>query len=97
MADHPIPAGPCREWLGIDPQDLRHPRRVLGLLPSETDPLVVLEAANARITLLRGLAAGPQEAVRRALLERVEAAREQVLAEIATAGKTTAAKPPAAS
>ncbi|NBV46179.1 MAG: hypothetical protein EBR86_11230 [Planctomycetia bacterium] len=97
MADHSIPAGPCREWLGIDPQDLRYPRRVLGLLPSETDPLVVLEAAKARITLLRGLAGGPQEAVRRALLERVEAAREEVLADIAAGGRTATARPSAPS
>lgn len=94
MADHPIPAGPCREWLGLDPTDLRHPRRVLGLLPSESDPLVVLDAAKARITLLRGLDVGTLEPVRRALLDRVETAREEVLAEIAAGGRVPQASPP---
>ncbi len=100
MTDQPLPAGPCREWLGLDPADLRHPRRVLGLLPSESDPLVVLEAAKARITLLRGLEVGALEPVRRALLDRVETAREEVLAEIAASGRAAPTpvprRPPAA-
>jgi len=87
MAEPLIPAGPCRDWLGIEPDDLRVPRRVLGILPAEADPMVVLEAAKARIRLLRGIDAGPLESVRRALLERVEAAREEVLGEIAAAGR----------
>jgi hypothetical protein len=100
MTDQPLPAGLCREWLGLDPADLRHPRRVLGLLPSESDPLVVLEAAKARITLLRGLEVGALEPVRRALLDRVETAREEVLAEIAASGRAAPTpvprRPPAA-
>lgn len=87
MAEPSIPAGPCRQWLGIEPDDLPIARRVLGILPAEADPMVVLEAAKARIRLLRGIDAGPLESVRRALLERVEAAREEVLGEIAAAGR----------
>lgn len=87
MAEPSIPAGPCRQWLGIEPDDLPIARRVLGILPAEADPMVVLEAAKARIRLLRGIDAGPLEPVRRALLERVEAAREEVLGEIAAAGR----------
>lgn len=85
MADQPLPAGPCREWLGLEPDDLANARRVLGVLPRETDPRVVLEAAKARIRLLRTIDAGPLEAVRHALLERVERAREEVLDAIAAA------------
>ena len=76
---------PCRQWLGIDAVELGDPRRVLGLLPSEADPLVVLRAADARLTLLRGIAAGPFDMARNALIKRVEEAREAVLAQIAAA------------
>lgn len=76
---------PCRQWLGIDAVELGDPRRVLGLLPSEADPLVVLRAADARLTLLRGIAPGPFDMARNALIRRVEESREAVLAQIAAA------------
>jgi hypothetical protein len=79
------PFDPCRQWLGIDAVELGDPRRVLGLLPSETDPLVVLRAADARLTLLRGIAPGPFDMARNALIKRVEESREAVLTQIASA------------
>jgi cytoskeletal protein RodZ len=78
---------PCRQWLGIDAVDLTNPRRVLGLLPSESDPLVVLRAADARLTALKGIAPGPFDMARNALIKRVEEAREAVLAQIAATPK----------
>ena len=74
---------PCRQWLGIDAVDLADPRRVLGILPAESDPLVVRRAADARLTHLKGIAPGPFEMARTALIKRVEEAREAVLAQIA--------------
>jgi hypothetical protein len=79
------PFDPCREWLGIDRADLAHPRRILGLVPSESDPIIVLRACEARLSLLKGLAAGPHHAARESLILRVEQAREAVLSEIAAA------------
>ena len=81
---------PCRQWLGIDAVDLANPRRVLGLLPSENDPLVVLRAADARLTVLKGIAPGPFDMARNALIKRVEEAREAVLAQIAATPKQPA-------
>ncbi len=85
---------PCKQWLGIDAVDLSDPRRVLGLLPSESDPLAVLRAAAARLTLLQGIAPGPFDIARNALLKRVEEAREAVLAQIATAPRAAMAVGP---
>lgn len=76
---------PCRQWLGVDAVELGDPRRVLGLLPTEADPLAVLRAADARLTLLRGIAPGPFDMARKALIKRVEESREAVLAQIAAA------------
>jgi hypothetical protein len=76
---------PCRQWLGIDAVELGDPRRVLGILPAEADPLVVLRAADARLKLLRGIAPGPFDMARNALIKRVEESREAVLAQIAAA------------
>jgi len=78
---------PCRAWLGIDRADLADPRRVLGLVPGETDPIVVLKAAEARLKALKGLAAGQHHAAREALILQVEQAREKVLSQIAAVGK----------
>jgi hypothetical protein len=74
---------PCRQWLGIDAVDLANPWLVLGLRPGEKDPLAVLRAAEARILLLRGIAPGPFDMARNALIKRVEEAREAVLSQIA--------------
>jgi hypothetical protein len=78
------PQDPCREWLGIDAADLGDHRRVLGVTPEERDPLAVLRAADARLARLRAVSAGPLESFRAGFVKRVEAARESVLAEIAT-------------
>ena len=78
---------PCRAWLGIDRADLADPRRVLGIAPRETDPIVVLKAAETRLKVLKGLAAGQHHAAREALILQVEQAREKVLSQIAAVGK----------
>ncbi len=77
---------PCRAWLGIDRADLADPRRVLGVVPGETDPIVVLKAAETRLKALKGLAAGQHHAAREALILQVEQAREKVLSQIAAVG-----------
>ena len=76
---------PCRAWLEIDRADLADPRRVLGLVPGETDPIVVLKAAETRLKALKGLAAGQHHAAREGLILQVEQAREKVLSQIAAA------------
>ena len=78
---------PCRAWLGIDRADLADPRRVLGIASGETDPIVVLKAAETRLKALKGLAAGQHHAAREALILQVEQAREKVLSQIAAVGK----------
>ncbi|NDC62974.1 MAG: hypothetical protein EBZ59_03085, partial [Planctomycetia bacterium] len=75
---------PCRQWLGIDAVELAEPRRVLGLAPTESDPLAVIRAADARLSRLRSVAAGPFEMARTSLIRRVEEAREAVLVELAS-------------
>lgn len=85
------PFDPCKQWLGIDAVDLGNPRIVLGISPRETDPRVVLQAAEARLSLLRRLSPGPFEMARAALLARVEEAREKLLAEIALVPSATRA------
>jgi hypothetical protein len=80
----PAPFDPCKQWLGIDAVDLVDPRRVLGLGPSEADPLAVLRAAEARLARLRGVDPGPFAVARQALLKRVEEAREAVLQQISS-------------
>jgi cytoskeletal protein RodZ len=82
---------PCRAWLGIDRADLADPRRVLGIVPGETDPIVVLKAAETRLKALKGLAAGQHHAAREALILQVEQAREKVLSQIAAVGNGPAA------
>jgi len=87
---------PCRAWLGIDRADLADARRVLGLVPGETDPIVVLKAAETRLKALKGLAAGQHHAAREALILQVEQAREKVLSQIAAVGKGQALPGPPA-
>ena len=86
---------PCRAWLEIDRADLADPRRVLGLVPGETDPIVVLKAAETRLKALKGLAAGQHHAAREGLILQVEQAREKVLSQIAAAGGTGSPGKPA--
>jgi hypothetical protein len=87
---------PCRAWLGIDRADLADPRRVLGLVPGEADPIVVLKAAETRLKALKGLAAGQHHAAREALILQVEQAREKVLSQIAAVGNGQAPPGPSA-
>lgn len=87
---------PCRAWLGIDRADLADPRRVLGIVPGETDPIVVLKAAETRLKVLKGLAAGQHHAAREALILQVEQAREKVLSQIAAVGNGQAPSGPSA-
>lgn len=87
---------PCRAWLGIDRADLADPRRVLGVVPGETDPIVVLKAAESRLKALKGLAAGQHHAAREALILQVEQAREKVLSQIAAVGNGQAPLGPSA-
>ncbi len=86
---------PCRAWLGIDRADLADPRRVLGLVPGETDPIVVLKAAETRLKALKGLAAGQHHAAREGLILQVEQAREKVLSQIAAARGAEGPRKPA--
>ena len=87
---------PCRAWLGIDRADLADPRRVLGVVPGETDPIVVLKAAESRLKALKGLAAGQHHAAREALILQVEQSREKVLSQIAAVGNGQAPPGPSA-
>ncbi|MFM8702903.1 MAG: hypothetical protein ACKOHG_03385 [Planctomycetia bacterium] len=64
----------------------------MGVAARESDPGVVIRAADARLNLLRAIAPGPFELARASLVKRVEEAREKVLAEIA-AGPVRAAVP----
>lgn len=77
------PFDPCRQWLGIDAVDLGNARLVLGVSRQESDPSVVLRAAEARLNLLRTISPGPFEMARAGLIKRVEEARDNLLAEIA--------------
>ena len=85
-----VPFDPCRQWLGIDAVDLGNARLVLGVTPEESDPLVVLRAADARLNLLRAISPGPFELARTSLIKRVEETREKVLAEIAASPRPAA-------
>ena len=78
------PFDPCKQWLGVDAVDLGNARLVLGVSRQETDPSVVVRAAEARLNLLRTISPGPFEMARAGLIKRVEEARDRLLAEIAT-------------
>lgn len=73
----------CREWLGIEPDDLRVPHRVVGVASHEDDPLVIVRAADRRLATLRGIRGGhgPE---RDDLIARVEASRDALLARAAS-------------
>lgn len=71
---------PCREWLGIDPTDLVSPHLVLGVAATETDPLMIVRAADQRLARLRDVDAGPLAHVRDGLAARVEQSRDTMLA-----------------
>jgi cytoskeletal protein RodZ len=73
---------PCREWLGIDADDLTDPRRVLGLPPLGGDAVAIARAADARLESLRRVAPGAFVKAHAALISRVENARDTLLAEL---------------
>lgn len=85
---------PCKQWLGIDALSLGDPWLVLGVARGETNPLAIVRAADAKLTILRGVPAGPLSIARDALVKRVEAARDELLASAAQAIQT--AQPPLA-
>lgn len=76
------PTHPCRDWLGIEPADVEIPHRLLGIRAGENDPLAIVRAADRRLAVLR---ATPQDGSweRDALIARVEAARDGLLAAVA--------------
>jgi len=84
----PTPFDPCKQWLGIDAVDIGDPRRLLGLAANESNPTVVVKAAEARLAKLRGIAPGPYDLARTSLMKRVEEARDALLA------KATVVRPP---
>jgi hypothetical protein len=79
-----MPFDPCREWLGIDVDDLSDPRRVLGLAPAPAgDPGAVVRAADARLESLGRVSPGPFTKAHAAIVRRVEEARDTLLGETA--------------
>ena len=71
---------PCKQWLGIDALSLSDPWLVLGIARGETNPLAIVRAADAKLAVLRAVPAGPLTLARDALVKRVEAARDELLA-----------------
>lgn len=79
-----MPFDPCREWLGIDVDDLSDPRRVLGLPPPLAgDREAVMRAADARLESLGRVSPGPFTKAHAAIFRRVEEARDALLGETA--------------
>jgi hypothetical protein len=74
------PFDPCRHWLGVSALELDDPWKLLGLAAGEADPIRILQASEARLAHLRAVEAGPYEVARRALVSRVEEARDRLLA-----------------
>ena len=91
------PFDPCRQWLGIDAVDLVTPHRVLGISPLETDPLVIVRAADQKLGVLRSIDPGPLGRARDALVTRVEQARDAMLAATSSGGRGHAAAFPSES
>jgi hypothetical protein len=86
---------PCREWLGIAAVELTDPFRALGVPADVADPQVVLAAAEKRLARLRGVDPGPFKLARDALLRRIEACRDEVLAAVSARPPLAAPPPPA--
>lgn len=82
---------PCREWLGIDADDLSDPRRVLGLPRSAGGAEAVMRAAEARLESLGRVSPGPFAKAHAALIRRVEEARDSMLGEAASDSPARAA------
>lgn len=82
---------PCREWLGIDADDLSDPRRVLGLPRSAGGAEAVMRAAEARLESLGRVSPGPFAKAHAALIRRVEEARDSMLGAAASDSPARAA------
>jgi hypothetical protein len=89
------PFDPCRQWLGIDAVELVTPHRVLGVSPLETDPLVIVRAADQKLGVLRSIDPGSLARARDALMTRVEQARDAMLAAASSGNGNAAPFPPA--
>ena len=87
------PFDPCRQWLGISALELDDPRKLLGL-DSIDDPIRILQAAEARLARLQAVEAGPYEVARRALVARIEEARDRLLTAASASGMTATPAPP---
>jgi len=85
---------PSREWLGIDAVDLGDPFRVLGLPADVSDPTIVAAAAARLQAKLQAVAPGPFKVAHEALVRRIDACRDEVLAAVAAPERTGAAPPP---
>ena len=90
----PTPFDPCKQWLGIDAVNIGDPRRLLGLAANESNPTVVVKAAEARLAKLRGIAPGPYDLARTSLMKRVEEARDALLAKGAVVRPPIVPPPP---
>lgn len=71
---------PCREWLGIAAVDLADPCRVLGLGWGRHRAEAIEQAAANRLATLGRVTPGPFAKAHAALVSRVEAARDELLA-----------------
>lgn len=90
----PAPFDPCRQWLGIDAVDLADPRRVLGVSPVERDRQAIFRAAEVRLATLRSVPPGAFDRARDALVQRVEEARDALLAQIGPQAAFKLSMPP---
>ena len=71
---------PYHEWLGIEPSD--HPvdhYRLLGVARFESDPRVIVQAADERMRLVRTFQTGPRGIHTQRLLNEISAARLRLL------------------
>ena len=85
---------PCKHWLGVDAVDLVSPHRVLGIAPSVTDPVAIVQAADRRLAVLREVDPGPFGRARDALVARVCEARDGLLQSGRAVGPPAGIAPP---
>jgi hypothetical protein len=84
---------PCRAWLGIAAVDLADPFRAIGVPADVADPEIVRTAAENRLARLRGVDPGPFRMAHGAIVRRIEACRDEVLAAVAARGPGAAPPP----
>lgn len=87
---------PCREWLGIAAVDLTDPCRVLGLAAGRHRAEAIERATVKRLATLREIVPGPFAKAHAALVSRVEAARDELLADALPSAPPAAFEQPAA-